>query len=253
MSDGIWSAASGAMAQMRALEVAAENVANASTPGYRAERPIFREVLSSAATRGNFALRYSVVDQTGTDPTAGLLEPTGRPLDVAISGAGFFVVKTAQGERYTRCGSFKIGSNGQLSLQDGTVPLDSARKPIDIPQGAKNVSIGADGTVRADGASVGELLRVKFAEPSLLQREGAGLLRTPTTADGFSQAQVAQTSPETTNVKLETGSRELSNSHAVKGMVAIVSASRAFEVCERMVDAFRDADRKAATQVMGPR
>lgn len=254
MSDGIWSAVSGATAQLKALDAAAENVANASTPGYRAERAIFREVLANANTqRTGFALRYATVDQTATDTTPGMIQPTGQPLDVAIQGEGYFVVKTPAGERYTRCGSLKTGVDGTLQTQGGAPVLDVGRKPIHIPTDAKSVSIGADGTISADGASVGELLCVKFDQPSLLMREGGGLLRTPTSADGVDAATLATARPQAITPKLETGAIEQSNSVAVRGMIDIVSASRSFEVCERMVDAFKDADRKAATQIMGPR
>ncbi|HKQ68961.1 MAG TPA: flagellar hook-basal body protein, partial [Polyangiaceae bacterium] len=243
MSDGIWSAASGAISQVMALDVAAENVANASTPAYHGDRVVFREVLTRATAKkqGGFNLKYGAVGSIATDPLAGAITVTGRPLDVALKGpSSYLVVKTAQGERYTRYGSLEVNKNGMVVTRDGDAVLGLDRKPVRLTPGSK-VSIASDATVTMDGAPSGQLLTVQFKNPAGLAKEGSFLLR----------GQPAAGPPAVAPPELETGALEGSNVSPVKGMVDIVNASRAFEVCERVIDAFRDADRRAALDVMG--
>jgi flagellar basal body rod protein FlgG len=244
MSNGIWAAASGAMSQTLALDVAAENVANASTPAYHVDRAIFRNVLTRAQAKrsGGFNLVYGSVGSISTDPTAGAFVPTGRPLDVALKGGQYLVVKTPRGERYTRYGSIQLSTDGTLTTRDGEPLLDPNRKPIKVSPTSK-LGIASDGNVLVDGQPSGSLLVVSFADQSGLVKEGSMLLRAEGTAG---KATIA--TPE-----LEVGALESSGSSPVKGMVDIVTATRAFEVCERAIDAFRDADRKAAVELMAPK
>jgi flagellar basal-body rod protein FlgF len=244
MSDGIWAAASGAMSQTLALDVAAENIANASTPAYHVDRAVFREVLTHASAKksGGFNLVYGSVGSVTTDPTAGAFVPTGRPLDVAIKGGSYLVVNTARGERYTRSGSIQMAKDGTLTTRDGDPLLDPNRRPIKVSP-TSTVGIAADGNVLVDGQPSGSLLLVSFADQNGLVKEGGTLMRADPSAG---KATIA--TPD-----LEVGALESSSSSAVKGMVDIVTATRAFEVCERAIDAFRDADRKAATELMAPK
>lgn len=244
MSNGIWAAASGAISQSLALDVAAQNVANASTPGYHADRAVFREVLTRAASKkgGGFNLVYGAVGAIATDPTAGAILPTGRPLDIAIQDSSYLVVKTARGERYTRYGGIQLGRDGALTTREGDPLLDPDRRPLKVTPDAK-VTIAQDGSVLVDGQPSGSLLFVSFADPGALAKEGALLMR----------AEPAAGKPVVATPLLEIGALEASSASAVKGMVDIVTASRAFEVCERAIDAFRDADRKAATELMMPK
>jgi flagellar basal-body rod protein FlgF len=244
MSNGIWAAASGAMSQSLALDVAAENIANASTAGYHVDRAVFREVMTRAAAKknGGFNLVYGSVGSVTTDPTAGAFVPTGRPLDVAIKGGSYLVVNTARGERYTRHGSIQMAQDGTLTTRDGDPLLDPNRRPIKVAPTSK-IGIAADGNVLVDGQPAGSLLLVSFADQGALVKEGGLLMR----------AEAAAGKPTPATPQLEIGALEGSSASAVKGMIDIVTATRAFEVCERAIDAFRDADRKAAVEVMSPK
>jgi flagellar basal body rod protein FlgG len=244
MSHGIWAAASGAISQTLALDVAAENVANASTPAYHVDRAIFRDVLTRAAAKknGGFNLIYGSVGAITTDPTAGAFVPTGRPLDIALKGGSYLVVNTPRGERYTRYGSIQMSTDGTLTTRDGDAIMDPNRRPIKVSPTSK-LSIAADGNVLVDGQASGSLLLVSFADQGGLVKEGNMLLRADKAAGKATPA-----TPE-----LEVGALESSSASAVKGMVDIVTATRAFEVCERAIDAFRDADRKAAVELMAPK
>jgi flagellar basal body rod protein FlgG len=242
MSDGIWSAASGAIGQILALDVAAENVSNASTTAYHGDRAVFREVLTRATAKkqGGFNLKYGAVGSVANDPTAGAFTVTGRPLDVAIKGDAFFVVKTAQGERYTRQGNLHVARDGNIVTQAGDPLLGLDRRPIKAAPDAKSIGVASDGILHVDGVTGGQLLTVQFPNPGALAKEGAFLLR----------GDPAAGPPQMVQPVLEPGALEGSNVSVVRGMVDIVSASRAFDVCERAIDAFRDADRRAAMDVM---
>jgi flagellar basal body rod protein FlgG len=244
MSHGIWAAASGAISQTLALDVAAENIANASTPGYHTDRAVFREVLTKAAAKknGGFNLVYGAVGSISTDPTAGAFIPTGRPLDVALQGGQYLVVKTERGERYTRHGAIQVARDGTLTTRDGDALLDPQRRPIKVAP-TSTIGVAQDGNVLVDGQPAGSLFVVTFKDPSALAKEGAHLMRAETAA-----GKAVQATPV-----LEVGALEGSSASVVKGMIDIVTASRSFEVCQRAIDAFRDADRKAATELITPK
>ncbi|MBI5537760.1 MAG: flagellar hook-basal body protein [Deltaproteobacteria bacterium] len=242
MSDGIWSALSGAVGQLTALDIAANNVANVSTPGYRADHLVFREVLGKATAakgRPSPGMNYSSVGNVLADQSQGTVVQTGRPLDTAIRGNGYFVISTPRGERYTRMGSFEVARDGTLTTREGAPLIGVDLRRIKLPQGATDVRIGADGTVQVAGQPSGQLLTVSFPGKSPLEKEGAVLFR---------RAQGAA-APVPTPAILEPGALEQSNMSAVTGMMDIVGASRSFDACQRVIDAFRDADRRAAMNI----
>jgi flagellar basal-body rod protein FlgF len=250
MSDGIWSALSGAVGQLAVLDNAANNVANAGAPGFRGDHALFREVLSRANVRGRGAaaanraqwknVRYAAVDTIAHDMSSGALVQTGRPLDCAIRGDGFFAVKTAQGVRYTRVGSVRISTDGTLVTKEGDPYLGTNDKPIKVPVTGGDATIAPDGAVRAAGATSGTLKVVRFANSTQLEKSGA-LLFAPTAASGAATP---------IGANLEASTLEQSNVSAVKGMVDIVAAQRGFDACERAIDAFKEADQRAAMSLM---
>jgi len=166
---------------------------------------------------------------------------TGRPLDVAIKGDGMFAINTARGVRYTRMGSVQVATDGRLVTKDGDIYLNRDHKPISVPPGTTDVRIGTDGTVHAGSEMRGQLLLVDFKNPVALQREGALVYRA-TPGSGPPQLSTSTVEPDTL---------EQSNVSVVKGMVEIVGASRGFEACEKAIETFRDADRRAAMALMG--
>ncbi len=238
MSDGIWSAASGAMNQLAMLDTCANNVANASTPGYKTEQIVFKEVMAGAAQRKD--VRLSQIAQTSSDITAAGSMATGRGLDVAFTGEGFFKVKVGDGEQYTRVGSFEVSKEGHLVDKSGADMLDRGGAPILVAREAKAVEIAADGSVTADGNKVGQLGVVTFDKGSMLERAEGQRYR----------ANASTGTAREIDAKLSTGALEQSNASPVRSMVDIVSAVRGFEVCEKAVEAFRDADMRAAQAIM---
>jgi flagellar basal-body rod protein FlgF len=246
MSTGIWAAASGMVGQQSALDVAAGNIANATTPGFRADRALFRQTLVAASNSvPSQSLRYSVARTVEPDKRPGQIVQTGRQLDVALRNPDdLFVVSTPQGVRYTRAGSFQIGPDGSVTTAGGAIVLGSDHKPVKVPADATNVKLAPTGELLVNGETSGpKLMVVSFTKPEALQKEGAVLLRgTP----GAGRA--VEKDPD-----LATESLELSNASALEGMTTLVTASREFEMLSRVVDAFSNIERKAATDIIGSR
>lgn len=240
MSAGIWAAASGAAGQVTALDVAANNVANAGTAGYRADQMVFRQRLATA--EGNLAtqsLRFSTVGTVEPNLAPGPVVLTERRLDVAIKGDGFFAVSTAGGERYTRAGSIRLRMDGVLTTNDGDPYLDAARRPVTAGRDAKVVSIAPDGTVVADGVeTAARLLVVKMPPGAGVEKDGNVLLR------------LTGGRPVAVAADLATGALEQSNAPAIRSMNGITTATRSFEMLTKVIDAFSEADRRAATDLM---
>lgn len=246
VSTGIWAAASGMVGQQTALDVAAGNIANAGTPGFRADRALFRQTLVAANNRAvpTQSLRYSVARTVEPDRRQGQLHQTGRGLDVALRDPdSLFVVSTPAGERYTRAGSFDVRADGRLITQGGELVLGERHKPIILPPNSQNVHIAPTGDVIANGESTGmKVLVVSFPRPEGLLKEGSVLLR----------AQNAGR-PVQRDPNLATESLELSNASALDGMTSLVTASREFEMMSRVVEAFSDIERRSATDIMSPK
>lgn len=245
MSTGIWMAASGASSQITALDATANNLANATTAGYKVEQAVFQEHLIAAMYVGNAQreMRYNGVATVATDMRPGPLQITNKPLDLAIEGDGFFTVQTPRGERYTRAGAFQIGTDGTLVTAQGYPVLDSAGGVINVPQDAKVLSMGDDGTLTVDDSDVGQLKLVKFRQINGLEKDGEQMFRvTPRSG----RAEVAQ-------VTVLPGALEMPNVSIVKGMTDLVSATRAFEALEKAVEAFSAIEHRAATAIVGAR
>jgi flagellar basal-body rod protein FlgF len=238
-------AASGASSQATALDATANNLANATTVGYKAEQAVFREHLIQAmyVGRAQREMRYNGVAEIASDMRAGPLQVTNRPLDVSIEGDGFFAVKTPRGERYTRAGAFQLGPSGTLVTQRGDTVLDVSGNAIRISPDAKELLIGDDGTLRVDGEDQGQLKLVSFADLRGLEKEGDQLFR-PTQRSGA--ARLAQLS-------VQSGTLEMPTVSIVKGMTDLVSATRAFEALEKAVESFSQLEHRAATDIIGAR
>ena len=133
MANGIYIAVSGAQAEMRHLDVIANNLANANTPGFKADRINFREVLAKSSVPDEQQdRRFVEVSGTHTDLNSGTLRLTGNPLDLAVLGDGFFKVGTPRGERITRGGSFIQAADGTVMTSSGNPLLGRDGQPVKI-------------------------------------------------------------------------------------------------------------------------
>lgn len=244
MTTGIWSAASGAVARISELDVAANNIANTTTPGYRADRAIFRQELVRATGTdvGTQSHRYAIVRSVEPDLQPGQIVRSGRPLDVVLREPDhFFVVTTPRGERYTRAGALQLTQDGSVTTSEGLSYVDANRRPVRVPAESQEVSVSANGELVVDGEATGvQLLTVQFSDAKGLTKEGDTLLRmTPNSGR-----------PMTVDPDLEPEAVELSNSSAVKSMTTLVTTTRQFDMITKVIEAFGKAEQLAATQVM---
>lgn len=162
--------------QERATAVLANNVANADTPGFRANRSVFGEQVNRAAgVEGPAALRRTAYVQdraTWREAEQGPIQQTGNPLDVAITGDGFFGVETPRGERFTRAGRFSLGPDGRILDMQGNPLLSDQGQPLAIAPGDTRIEILGDGTVRSENGPIGRLRVVRFQDTQRLRAEG---------------------------------------------------------------------------------
>ncbi len=232
MIRGVYAAATGMITQRERLDAIANNVANISTTAFKRLQPISRgfyqvfseEVGRFASPRGSADIPGggSALDATAEDFSPGAIVDTGNPLDVAIDGTGFFVVRTPIGERYTRAGDFSLNSEGQLVTQDGD-PVLGQGGPI-ITRGS-SVTISPVGDVIVDGNPAERLRIVDFAQPYKLIRHGRNLYSPVAETNG---APV-----ETPN--LRSGALERSNVNPIEEITAMIDASRTYEAQQRII------------------
>jgi flagellar basal-body rod protein FlgF/flagellar basal-body rod protein FlgG len=234
MDSGFYASCAGLRAQSEALEVLGHNLANLNTAGFRGQKTTFQSLLAvSRPTVPNVlnlaTNNFGVLEGTRLDTTAGNLEATGNPLDVAIEGSGFFAIQTTRGTRYTRNGSFQMSSAGQLVTQAGDPvlgdPALGAKATINIPAGA--VSIATDGTISVNGAVAGRIQLVEFAPGTALTSEGGTLIAAP-----VGSAQPAQ------QFDLKQGALESSNVNSIASVVELIGVQRQAEMLQRALSLF---------------
>ncbi len=159
---------SGLMQEMRAL---ANNIANSSTTGFRAEGVMFSEHIKALGP-GADSLSMATAAVRDTVMTQGSLSQTGGTFDLAIEGDGFFLIETPNGQRLTRAGAFGPNENGDLVTPDGYQVLDAGGAPVFVPQGVGRIGISPDGTISAGGQPIGQIGLVIPTDPNQMFREG---------------------------------------------------------------------------------
>lgn len=161
--------------QSRATQVLAHNLANADTPGFRALRPVFAEYLQRqdpGAPAGGRQVAFVQDRATWREMDLGSMQVTGNPLDVAITGEGFFAVETPRGERYTRAGRFSLGEGGRIVDMEGNPVLNAEGAPIAVAPNDTRIEILGDGTIRSENGALGRLRVVRFDDVQALRAEG---------------------------------------------------------------------------------
>ena len=218
--------------QEQRLNQVTNNLANVDTPGFKKETVTFDEMLYQAnrsRQRVGKALRIDTIHQQG------VVQKTDAPLDLAISGDGFFKIETPAGVRYTRAGNFQRNNEGLLVTANGYPVLGEAG-PVTIT-GTK-VDVAGDGRLYVDGVQINRL-SVVTADPKALKKEGENLFRL---ADGAAE----QDSP---NSQLMQGHLEKSNVNTVTEMTEMIDLYRAYEGQQKMIRAVDDMDDLAVRKV----
>lgn len=230
MDAAMYKALSGAVAQMRYLDVASQDLANVNTSGYKRQRLAFSEVLARRQPASDRAGGWVAIGAQRTQLAQGAVSGTGNPLDVAIEGDGFFAIQTSRGERYTRNGGFTLKADGTLITPAGDGVLGDGG-PLQIT--GQKIEIASDGTVRSDEGEIGTIKIVRFADPSQVVKEGANLFATaPTNIQPAADARIVQ------------GSLEQSNMSPVEGMVSLITINRQFESYQRAMSLMDSATEK---------
>jgi flagellar basal-body rod protein FlgF len=239
MSSGYYAACTGLMSRTEALDTIAHNVANVSTSGFRGSHNVFSSVLattgdSSLSVLNQDANDYGVLDGTQLDTSQGALTSTGNDLDVAIEGAGYFTVQTANGTAYTRAGNFRVSPKGQLTTAAGD-PVLGDNGPITIV--GEPVSISADGTISVNDAIAGRLKVAEFAPATQIQSAGGTYYTAP-----------AGSAVAATNSKVHQGELEGSNVNPITSVVELITAQREVEDMRHVLSIYNSELDKTAVQ-----
>jgi flagellar basal-body rod protein FlgF len=246
MDSGLYAAYTGLLARTQALDTAANNLANAGTSGFRAQRDYFSGVLAggldqapeTASQVGQSVNGYGVLGGNRLDLGQGELHATGNPLDLALKGRGFFGIQTAKGIRYTRDGAFLRSSTGILETSQGEPVLDTNQTTITIPTGTIRVS--PDGSISvstvAGSVIVGKVGTFDFADESVL------------TAEGANRFSANDTNPASANAFVEQGSLEGANEDSVHGTMQLVLVQRQAEMMQKALSVFNNDFDKTASE-----
>ncbi|MCU1791435.1 flagellar basal body rod protein FlgF [Pectobacterium polaris] len=244
MDHAIYTAMGGASQSLEKQAITANNLANASTPGFRAQLSALRAVPVNGLT---LPTRTLVVASTpGADMTEGVMNYTGRAMDVALPKESWLAVQTADGgEAYTRNGNMEISADGQLTIQGRVVMGDGG--PIDIPPQAQ-ISISADGTISALNAgdppnTIAQLGRLKLVKATgqEVERSDDGLFRLTQQAQQ-QRGNVLQNDP---SVRIMPGVIEGSNVNTVDTMVDMIANARRFEMQMKIISSVDDNAQRA--------
>lgn len=233
-------AASGLRSRMQELDMLANNLANSGTGGFKLDREFYS--LFSAADNGvdvdASTSTMPMIRKQWTDFAQGTLTPTGNPLDLAITGHGFFVATGPSGNLYTRNGSFKVSSDGTLTTGDGYPVQAADGSPIQLPTQSA-VTVSADGTVSQDGQSVAQLQLVDFTDRTLLRK----------IANSYFQTAPKQQPVPATEAEVQQGRIEGSNVAPAESAVRLVGVMRQFEMLQKAIMVTSDMDKKSLDEV----
>ncbi|MGH7931517.1 MAG: flagellar basal-body rod protein FlgF [Candidatus Binatia bacterium] len=230
MDAAIYKALSGAIAQMRKLEVGSQDLANVNTSGYKGQRLAFNEVLAARTPAGMRSGGFVAVGDQRTNFLQGELQGTGNPFHLAIDGEGYFVVETLRGERYTRSGGFTLSADGTVITPQGE-PLLGEGGPLQLTGG--RMEVGLDGSVRSKNGELGKLRIVRFLDGRRVAKEGANLFRSePANIEDVAMPRVTQ------------GNLEQSNVSPIDSMVSMITIQRQFEAYERAIKLMDGATQK---------
>jgi flagellar basal-body rod protein FlgF len=232
-------AASGLRSRMESLEMLANNVANAATGGYKFDREFYSLYVAPEAADSEPQTTMPVVERAWTDFSQGPLSSTGNPLDLALTGKGFFSVDGPSGALYTRNGNFRLAADGKLTTEDGYAVRGAGGTSLKLA-GAGPIDISGDGTILQDGSAVGQLDIADFTSTAGLVKQGKNYFRA---TDALLRAAPAQ------GVSVAQGQLEGSNAGSAEAAVRLISVMRQFEMLQKAVTLGAEMNLLAIQQV----
>ncbi|HIV56158.1 MAG TPA: flagellar basal-body rod protein FlgF [Candidatus Anaerobiospirillum stercoravium] len=238
MDSMLWVAMSGAKENFHSLSVRSNNLANANTTGFKAE---FENTRAMSVFGNAYPTRaFAMTEVPGYNFQGGAMQTTGRTLDVAIQGDGFFAVADAQGnEAYTRYGNLALGPDGVLHTSNGLDVLDEAGNQIVLPMPLAEVNINSDGYITgkplgADSDVVETYQRIKMVKPDLTTLEKG--------YDGLFRSRDGATLQMDNTAQLQSGMLEASNVNPVEELTSLIRVQRQYEAQIKMMQAAGDMD-----------
>jgi flagellar basal-body rod protein FlgF len=251
MSGEIYMAAAAALAYEKRLDVAANNLANVNTVGFKRDEVSFQAYLSSPSGQvqavtppysvSQAAPSFWIDYQSRTDLTPGPLRQTGNLFDLALNGKGFFSAESPEGTVYTRRGNFTLNADGLLVTQEGW-PVQAEGGEIRVEgrsrvPGQQSFTVGEDGSVRVNGRAAGRL-RIEDVPADSLVKTGQGYFKAAGQGGGPPEA-----------VRIAQGFLEMSNVEAVQGMVEMIEILRGYESYQRVIRAVDEVNSKSINEV----
>ena len=246
---GLYTAGAGMITETKRTDMLANNLANANTTGFKRDEAINREFHPMLIRRINDGVNYndvtsfkqfhvgeqypvvgtlglgSYIDEIATEHTQGAFETTGNPLDLAISGRGYFAIQTENGVRYTRDGNFYKSANGQIQTVNGQTVLGRNGQGIIIPPETTSIMVGTQGEVYADNVQIGQLQFVEFGpDRRAVLKQGNNL---------YYPQEGARPVPATGEI--QQGLLERSNTNVVSEMVELINNYRVYEAGSKAV------------------
>ncbi|HPO13207.1 MAG TPA: flagellar basal-body rod protein FlgF [Candidatus Hydrogenedentes bacterium] len=251
MIQGLYAAANGMMAVEARQDAIANNIANASTVGFKSVAPVELGFYQTLSQKLQKPFHYDInpapaggvkVVETYTNLAAGVVRQSDNPLHIALQGPGYFAVDTAKGERYTRAGDFTCDEQGRLCSSEGYAVQSTSGQPIDVRGGQVNVD--REGRVTVDGVEAGIIRVVEFENPERLLREGNNLYA--------ASEEVIQKSAEAANTTVQQNYLEMSNVDLPHEMIVMMLGLRAYEANQRAIEAMDSTMGRLIDQVGMP-
>jgi flagellar basal body rod protein FlgG len=249
MTYGLWLSASGMAANQYRQNVAANNLANVDTVGFKhdlatlIERPVESREDADAAVHANLFFDRlgggTFVKPTRHAFVQGPAMPTGQPLDAMIEGSGYFQVDTPDGVRFTRDGRFTVSADGRLvTVAGGHAVLDQAGAPMAVVPGGPAAVLDSEGRFKQGDIEIGRLGVAAFEDESLLRKTGANLF-TPT----------GDARPRTIDARIVPGTLEGSTVDPIDGLTDMIEITRSFEINANMLRAQEQSLGRLLTEV----
>jgi len=229
MVSGKYSALSGALAREQAMNNIASNLANVSSTGFKKDRLSFAALLQGAKQTGETrGINHARIRTISADFSQGGMETTGRPLDVAIDGPGFFKVQKGEEIFYTRAGRLMLDSNGMVKTEDGFTVLGAGNSPLQIDTSlGKDIVIAESGEISVNGEQTGQIQVFSVEDQNQLVKTGNALYKLTEGADQpLAEYRVIQGNLETSNVNM------------MEEMTAMIASQRAFEAHTKVIESY---------------